>query len=97
MLEYLWSLLLRMFLFFYLHTFPFYLVWLLGFKYLLYANDLLIYISRQGLWPDQQIHLSNSLFYISTWLSNRHLKFNITKTQYPIVSPNPDVPEVFQI
>lgn len=65
------------------------LFWLHSFKCHLNTDDLLIYISSQGLYLELQTHL----FYSSTWLSNRHLSI----TQPPIVSQIPALPAVFPI
>lgn len=50
-------------------------------NYHLYTNDSQLYISSPDLSPKSWIYIPNSLFNISLWMSNWHLKLDMFKTE----------------
>uniref|UniRef100_A0A6I8NMC2 RNA-directed DNA polymerase n=1 Tax=Ornithorhynchus anatinus TaxID=9258 RepID=A0A6I8NMC2_ORNAN len=60
-----------------------------GFDYHLYADDTQIYISAPVLSPSLRARISSRLRDISTWMSARHLKLNMSKTELLIFPPKP--------
>lgn len=69
-----------------------------SFKYNLYTFWWLPKVHIQlRLSPECQTHKSNCLLDISTWMSNRHLKLSMPKTEFLTVSPKLPLPMVSPI
>uniref|UniRef100_A0A6I8NEZ7 RNA-directed DNA polymerase n=1 Tax=Ornithorhynchus anatinus TaxID=9258 RepID=A0A6I8NEZ7_ORNAN len=60
-----------------------------GFDYHLYADDTQIYISAPVVSPSLRARISSCLQDVSTWMSARHLKLNMSKTELLIFPPKP--------
>lgn len=75
---------------------PFLSIYIHGFN-TIDAHDFQTYISSPDLSPLVQILVLNSPLYISIWLSNRYLRFNISITNLQIVPLKLAPPTVFPI
>uniref|UniRef100_A0A6I8NCK3 Reverse transcriptase domain-containing protein n=1 Tax=Ornithorhynchus anatinus TaxID=9258 RepID=A0A6I8NCK3_ORNAN len=60
-----------------------------GFDYHLYADDTQIYISAPVLSPSLRARISSRLRDVSTWMSVRHLKLDVSETELLIFPPEP--------
>uniref|UniRef100_A0A6I8N5R5 Reverse transcriptase domain-containing protein n=1 Tax=Ornithorhynchus anatinus TaxID=9258 RepID=A0A6I8N5R5_ORNAN len=60
-----------------------------GFDYHLYADDTQIYISAPVLSPSLRARVSSRLRDVSTWMSARRLKLNVSETELLIFPPKP--------
>uniref|UniRef100_A0A6I8PB27 RNA-directed DNA polymerase n=1 Tax=Ornithorhynchus anatinus TaxID=9258 RepID=A0A6I8PB27_ORNAN len=60
-----------------------------GFDYHLYADDTQSYISVPVLSPSLRARISSRLRDVSAWMSARHLKLNMSKTELLIFPPKP--------